>query len=164
MKSPASDDNEAPRASAEASKTLRDRVRAAIPTNAFIKENPIAPADAYRLDDITDRIMAIFGALPNYAEAEARMQAILDSQPQPRTVNETEDVLLSDLAPPLRSVTVTVAELTVERSRLPYCRAWKKNGDQCDYRATFLMDEHSVCGLHVGKRDTLFIPDRLRRR
>lgn len=149
MKSPASDENEAPRASTEASTTLRERIRGAV--------RGFAISDDAGYDDIVDRIMDAIAH-------DAYVAAGITAEANLRTVNETEDVLLGDLAPPLRSVTVSISELAVERSRLPYCRAWKSNGDQCGYRGTFLMEDQPVCGVHIGRRDTLFIPDRLRRR
>lgn len=60
--------------------------------------------------------------------------------------------------PYTRSVTVTVVELVPEKGELPYCSAWQRNGDNCPYRAKFMQNNNPLCGVHIGKPGTIFIP------
>jgi len=57
-----------------------------------------------------------------------------------------------------REVTIKIAELIPDKSQLPYCSAWLKNGDNCPRKAKFEQEGNPVCGIHLGKPNTIWIP------
>lgn len=61
-----------------------------------------------------------------------------------------------------RSTTLDIVEIVPERGMLPDCQAWKADGAQCDYPARYTQNMRPVCGVHVGRPGTIFIPIRRR--
>lgn len=57
-----------------------------------------------------------------------------------------------------RTATITITELVPERGELPWCSAWQNNGDNCRNKGRFMQGEVPVCGVHVGKPGTIWIP------
>lgn len=73
---------------------------------------------------------------------------------RPRIVDDE-----SQPAPTLtRSVTFTIEELAPDRGQLPYCSAWMHNGLNCPNRARYWQSGKPLCGMHVGRPGTVFIP------
>ena len=56
-------------------------------------------------------------------------------------------------------VTVAILEVIPPRDQLPDCRAEKKNGFLCDYKAKYMRGDLPVCGVHLFSRTDIFLED-----
>lgn len=63
--------------------------------------------------------------------------------------------------PYTRQATVEIIELVPVAGMLPRCKGWKKDLGQCNFNARYLQNGEPACGVHLGKPNTVFMPESL---